>query len=499
MRSAQPVIQAEDSERFRSFVTRWLGFEMDDEKLWSLTDILRHRLREKGCNTQSYLEGLENAHPFNDELRTLAQELTINETSFFRNVDQMNAFAEAVLPDRFAAQSATRRLRILSAGCASGEEAYSLAMILHNMPAARDYDVEIIGIDADMKVLKKAAAGRYSPWSLRQTPERYRRDFFRSDKQEFVLSDAIRNRVKFHERNLVLDDASFWAPGSFDIVFCRHVIMYFAHDMARAVVARIAQSLTPGGFLFLGTAETLRNLSDDFHLRHTHGTFYYQRQNELHCLAPGENCDAVAVDIAPQGDFVDVIDGATKRIQSLRTKGTRKPPVKRKKKPLDLDPVIELLRCERASEALALLNSLPTEDRRDPQVLLLTAILLTHGGDIARAETVCGEILSRDAGNAGAHYVMALCRENSGDLAGAIQWDRQAVRLDPSFAMPHLHFGLVARRAGDQTTARAELAKAATLIQGEDAARLLLFGGGFNREALLGLCRAQLKACGGGR
>ena len=504
MRNQQQAILPADADRFRAFVTRWLGFEMDDEKLWSLTDILRHRLREKNCSADAYLDGLESAHPFSDELRTLAQELTINETSFFRNADQMRAFAETALPDRLAAQSATRRLRILSAGCASGEEAYSLAMIIHNTPTAQAYDIDIVGIDADTKVLKKAAAARYSSWSLRQTPVQYRTDFFRAEKQEFVLADKIRKRVTYQERNLVLDDSDFWAPGSFDIVFCRHVIMYFAQDVARAVVTRMAQSLAPGGFLFLGTAETLRNLSDDFDLRHTHGTFYYQRCAQTTPRnRPSEKWDAVVVDAVPEG-FVDVIGGATKRIQSLQTARARtssagnKTNTKAKKKaPVDLYPVIELLRCERASEALAMLEELPAEDRNSQQVLLFTAILLTHGGDIGRAERVCTEILARDAGDAGAHYVMALCRENSGDDAGAMQCDRQAARLDPTFAMPHVHMGLLARRANDWAAARAALSKAATLIQGEDASRLLLFGGGFGREALLGLCRAQLTACGG--
>jgi chemotaxis protein methyltransferase CheR len=502
MRNQQQSVQAADAERFRAFVTRWLGFEMEDEKLWSLTDILRHRLREKGCNAEAYLSGLETAHPFSDELRSLAHELTINETSFFRNADQMTAFAETAVPDRLAAQSETRKLRILSAGCASGEEAYSLAMVLHNLPQAAGYDIRITGFDADTKVLKKAAAARYSGWSLRQTPASYRSDFFRTEKQEFVLCDAIRNRVTFEERNLVIDDPAFWTPDSFDIVFCRHVIMYFAQDVARTVVARIAHSLTPGGFLFLGTAETLRNLSSDFHLRHTHGTFYYQRRDEAHRPQPVDRWDAVALDIVPDANFVEAIDGATKRIQLLRTNGAQTPRAtaqRKVKKPVDLDPIVELLRCERASEALALLEDLPAEDQHDPQVLLLAAILLTHGGDIARATSICAELLSRDGANAGAHYLMALCRESSGDLIGAAASDQIAVQLDPNFAMPHLHMGLLARRSGDWIMARGELTKAVTLIQYEDASRLLLFGGGFNREALLGLCRAQLEACGGGR
>lgn len=327
------LIEAAHAERFRAFVARWLGFETGDEKLWSLTDILRRRIREKGCDANTYLAELENAHAFSDELRTLAHELTINETSFFRNADQMAAFSDIAVPECLA--TAPRKLRILSAGCASGEEAYSLAMILHGLPQATDCEIAITGIDADTGVLKKAVTARYSPWSLRQTPPSHRRDYFRADKNEFVLSDAIRKMVTFQERNLVVDDADFWAPDSFDIVFCRNVIMYFTQDVARTVIARIARSLRPGGFLFLGVAETLRGLSDAFHLSHTHGTFYYKRRDEAGLLANDETGEAHSE------SFVEVIDGATRRIRSLNPAVKRAPRVPAKQKTFDLDPIIE--------------------------------------------------------------------------------------------------------------------------------------------------------------
>ena len=113
------------------------------------------------------------------------------------------------------------------------------------------------------------------------------------------------------------------------------------------------------------------------------------------------------------------------------------------------------------------------------------------------AEDACLRLLLIDELNAGAHYVLALCREHSGCHARAREHDRVAAYLDPAFAMPRLHLGLLARRADDADGARRELAQALILLQREDASRLLLFGGGFNREALLTLCRSALRDCGG--
>jgi chemotaxis protein methyltransferase CheR len=113
-----------------------------------------------------------------------------------------------------------------------------------------------------------------------------------------------------------------------------------------------------------------------------------------------------------------------------------------------------------------------------------------------QAERACEQLLALDELNAGAHYLLALCREGAGDRGGAVSHDQTAVYLDPGFAMAHVHLGLLARRANDRNTARRELEQAILLLQREDASRLLLFGGGFSRDALMALCRAELSASG---
>ena len=143
------------------------------------------------------------------------------------------------------------------------------------------------------------------------------------------------------------------------------------------------------------------------------------------------------------------------------------------------------------------MRGLSPESARDPDALLLRAVLLSHSGQLDAAEKVCAELLAQDDLDAGAHYLLALCREGAGDRQGARDHDQAATYLDPGFAMPRLHLGLLARRAGDREGARRDLASALALLEQEDAARLLLFGGGFRREALIALCRAELVSAGG--
>ena len=163
----------------------------------------------------------------------------------------------------------------------------------------------------------------------------------------------------------------------------------------------------------------------------------------------------------------------------------------------DLGLVLEAVRQERFSDALELIRSLPPDSHEDPDALLLRAVLLTNNGRLDESEEVCSRLLAVDELNAGAHYLMALCREHAGDSTGAIEHGQTAIYLDAGFAMPHLHLGIMAKRSGDAATAQRELGQALILLAREDASRILLFGGGFSRDTLLQLCRTELHAAGG--
>jgi chemotaxis protein methyltransferase CheR len=500
-------LHAADLERFRTGIAARLGLCFDEGKSGFLAEVLQRRVKSVVQDAGVYLSRLE-TEPSREELGCLARELTVPETYFFRHVEQYRALEEIVLPERLARKGADRRLRILSLGCASGEEAYSLAMLVGDTPAGAACDVSILGADVNPAIIDRARQGRFSAWALRETPEKDRQRWFHAEGKQFVLKDSVRGSVQFAECNLVQDDAEFWHYGTADVVFCRNVIMYFTPGQAQRVIDRIARALRPGGYLFLGHAETLRGLSNDFHLRHTHGTFYYQRKDEGGgpvSAAPGllSAPGAALTDLVAEGEtWVDAIRRASERVAALTDsrradRAGRAPKAVPAAPAWDLALVLELLRTERFAEALAIVDALPSESGRDTEVLLLRAVLLAHGGQFTNAEDACRRLLDVDGLSAGAHYLLALCREGAGDPATAAYHDQVAAYLDPAFAMPRLHLGLLARRAGEHAAARRELAHARVLLRREDASRVLLFGGGFGREALVTLCGAELLRCGG--
>jgi chemotaxis protein methyltransferase CheR len=473
---------SDETERFRTVIARRLGLHFDDAKLEGLAEVVRRRVIATGRG--DYAGWLAEAPA--SELAALAEELTVGETYFFRNVEQFLALAGVVLPERARAR---RSLRILSAGCSSGEEPYTLAIVAREAVAAPTHDVTVRAIDVNPAAIARAVRGRYTAWSMRATPEEAQARWFATDGKELVLDESVRRAVRFDERNLVDDDPELWAAGQYDVIFCRNVLMYFAPDVARRVIARFERALAPGGYLFLGHAETLRGLSHAFHLCHTHGTFYYQRRDgsQRHDdVIPDAPVLTALVDTS--SSWVEAIQGAADRIRTLTEPVAVAVPAPRNA--WDRGRAVELLREERFAEALA---TLPSEADRDPDALLLRAVLLTHSGRLVEAEQTCRRLLSLDELHAGAHYVLALCREAEGDRKGAGDEDHVAIYLDPSFAMPRLHLGLLARRSGERDVARRELGQALLLLDQEDSSRLLLFGGGFSREALIALCRAELE------
>jgi chemotaxis protein methyltransferase CheR len=497
----------DEVELFRDILVRRLGLQFDDTKIGYLGEVLRRRLEASGGSSDGYLARLDREGP-KQEVQALAEALTVPETYFFRNIDQFRAFAEVVLPERVAQGGARRALRVLSAGCASGEEPYTIAMLARAAAPELPCEIAIRAVDLNPEPLRRAGRGRFTSWSLRETPPEMQRRWFRAEGSDYILDENVRALVKLEQRNLIDDDPELWQPGTYDAIFCRNVLMYFSAQAAQATIARITGALVQGGYLFLGHAETLRGLSHDFHLRHTHGTFYYQRRgNGERAAAPPpawpaaptpSPAPALAAALAGTGSWVEAIHSAASRIQALASAPAS--PAAAGGAAVggwDLGRALDLLRQEQFAAALDLVRALPSGSLRDPEVLLLRAVLLSHSGQVTAAEETCRTLLALDELNAGAHYVLALCREGARDPDGAADHDQVAAYLDPAFAMPRLHLGLLARRAGDRAGARRELAQALLLLQREDASRLLLFGGGFTREALTTVCRTELLAAGG--
>jgi chemotaxis protein methyltransferase CheR len=494
------LIDAPLVERFRSAVAARLGLSFDDGRLGELLALFRARVGS--ADPLEYLARFEAGS--RDEVRALARELTVGETYFFRNQAQLDAL-RAIVGER----PPGTRLSVLSAGCASGEEPYSLSMVLREALRPGSPEPSVLGLDVNPAALERARLARYTTWSLRETSPETRARWFTAAGRDFALSDSVRASVRFAEANLALDDAELFGPSVYDVVFCRNVLMYFTPVKTQEIVDRLTRSLAHGGYLFLGHAETLRGLSHDYHLCHSHGAFYYRKKSRDE-LAQGPRgapvrAFAPVVSGSPPGStaafddglgWVSSIERSAQRIQALADA-----PVGGASGPLpgrrDLVQPLELLHREQYARALEVVRSAPDDTAEDPERLLLESVLLAHAGRLSDAEVTCRRLLALDELNGPAHYVLALCHGGTGKNELAVYHHRVAAYLAPDFSMPRLQLGLLLRRAGQLEAARRELSEARSLLEREDGSRLLLFGGGFGRAALLELCAAELQSLRG--
>lgn len=211
------------------------------------------RVRARDCrDAYSYLELLRRDE---DELDTLLSTLTIHVSHFFRNPSTYRVLEATVLPELLARaqQRPDKTLRLWSAGCSSGEEPYSLALLLQEL-ATEGLRVEITATDVSPRILEQAASGEFDAQRLCEIPDRVRETYFeRLDASRFRLRDEIRSQVRFLQHNLLVD-----APhAEADLILCRNVLIYFSREEQAQILRRFATALWPGGYLVLGRAETL--------------------------------------------------------------------------------------------------------------------------------------------------------------------------------------------------------------------------------------------------
>ena len=263
----------------RDFVYQHCGLNFTEDSKYLLEKRLARRLETHNLQSfKDYYYFLRYKPEKDQELSAVVDLLTTNETYFFREEYQLKTFAEEILPEIRKRKEAegNRSLRIWSAGCSSGEEPYTLAMLLLDQPWLNSWQVEIIGTDISQKVLSKARQGEYSEASFRNTDPVYRHRFFEENSGKMQIGDNVKSLVTISHLNL-FDQARVALLGKMDIVFCRNVIIYFDLDGKKKVIDSFFQRLHLEGYLLLGHSESLINLSTAFQLRHFQHDMVYQK------------------------------------------------------------------------------------------------------------------------------------------------------------------------------------------------------------------------------
>jgi chemotaxis protein methyltransferase CheR len=279
--SALPTKEGLDPifRQIRDLVYKVSGIYQLDEKLYLLADAVSRRVKQLNIKSpREYWEFLT-AHSSRDaELRQLLNEITIGETCLFRSQPQVDALNKVILPELVAEKTkqVTKRLRIWSAGCSTGEESYTLAMVMMEQSERllKGWTVEILGTDLNDRSVEAAKAGIYGDYALRATTDYFKRKYFVPLEKKLQVKPEVKNLITFSRLNLQDDSKMLFMKG-LDLIFCCNVLIYFDGPSKSKVIDHFFSNLNFGGYFFLGTSESLMKLNSQFHLVHFPGAIGY--------------------------------------------------------------------------------------------------------------------------------------------------------------------------------------------------------------------------------
>jgi chemotaxis protein methyltransferase CheR len=277
--AAEASLSRQTFNRLRDLVREHAGIDFPDEKRYLLESRVKPRLlAQEVPDFETYADRLEQGDT--REIARLVNAVTINETAFFRHPSQFEALEDTILPElvRLHQQERSGPMRLWSAACSAGDEAYSLAILIRETiePRHPRMDYEIVGTDIDTAVLEEARAGRYRKRSVRNVPPAYLRDYFDRSGEAFVVDPAIRDMVEFRPLNLT-DAQDMRRMRNFDLIMCANVLIYFNETSKKDVLQGLYRSLRPGGYLFVGGSEALGELDVPLEPVRHEGALAYRR------------------------------------------------------------------------------------------------------------------------------------------------------------------------------------------------------------------------------
>jgi chemotaxis protein methyltransferase CheR len=269
-------------ETIRKYIYENAGIYFQDNKKYFLESRLQRRMNCLGIKTfDEYFDLLRFGTGGTAEKRYFYEAITINETFFFRNQPQLDALASTIFPEIINIKNASgkNKIRIWSAACSSGEEAYSIAMIFHDLikPRNSNFELEVVGTDINTAVVDTANQGIYREYSIRNTPQYYLKKYFRSNNGSFEVAPEIKKMASFKNMNLY-DNSAMRMMVGFDVIFCANVLIYFDQASKIKVISNLYNSLNKGGYLYIGYSETLHGISKAFKLVSFPNTVGYKKE-----------------------------------------------------------------------------------------------------------------------------------------------------------------------------------------------------------------------------
>lgn len=448
----------------------------------------------------SYYNYITTSQDREDELRELLNRITIKHTYFFRNEPQFKALKDKILPeiiDRKAAAAYSTgekpTIRIWSAGCSTGEEPYTIAMIIKDMmidPAS--INIQIIATDASQEAIANARKGVYGTNAMRLVDRAHRDAYFKELKksgmdERYAISDEIKNMVSFGYHNLMEDEY----PSGFDVILCRNVVIYFELETTVKVMSRFYSSLNDSEYLLIGYSETLYFMPEKFKMVNWHEAIYYRKLAKGVILPPGQEpvftiskdkeLQAALEEISRKELLADM--EMDKTLEVAPSKGIK-------------DILLESLKAihlKDYAKAIGLLNEASLIDDKAPDPYYLAAEVYFNQGRFKEAREKLSHLLRQNPMFAPAYYLSGCIYMGENNLPAAKESIKKALYIDKDLWMAHFYLGQLYKAEDNINSAIREYRNTLKGLSGRVSDDIIAYSGGFNAATLMSVCRDNVE------
>ncbi len=487
------------------------GLNYEKQFLAKLRDIIADQMVNKKIQTPD--EYFKLLHHDQDEFTVLLNSLTINETYFFREPIHLKTFSEILIPELLARINQTRKLKVLSAGCSTGEELYSIAMMLWEIYGPEiGHLFSLIGADIDSDAIRRAKEGIYARHSHRNTDSHFLNTYFEvPNNGTYKIKKFIREKVAFQVCNLL--SAPFQDNlKEMDVIFYRNVSIYFDPEMQKRVFLNLSRILNKNGYLIVGSTETLPHDLKILSLIERGGAFLFFKSARLEDDPKNAN-KTVSQHPAPLKRPARKASPARSRKTDLKkifpltltkiapdrrpqtTQDTSYDEAPCKNQAEHLEKALSLASRKRFPEALKILDAVLTSDVGCLQAYALKAGILINLNRVDAAKDVCLKILAKDALHLESYLLLGIIARNNEDAELAIKRFKEALYVKSACWLAHFHLAELSAQHGPAEQARKEYQIVKNLLKKNGIAEpgISLFPINTSAQQMINLCRQKIE------
>ncbi len=456
------------------------------------------------CSVDNYLQMLTDYPDDDPLLKHLIAGITVNETYFFRDKHQMQLLQETLLPQLIQSKRVRkdRSLRIWSAGCATGEEIYTVGMMLVELlPDISAWRLQLLGTDLNTGSLQKAMQAHYTEWSMRSISSYFKQQYFTHENNKYTLLEKIRDVVGFSYLNMNDDTYPSLVNGTNaqDLILCRNVLIYFDNARAGRLMKKLNNSLVPGGLLLLGASDPILTVDTDLISHHRFGTLFSRPTLDgtpaLPVLAATEKIikKSVLVSVTEPRASASVSLAETLPHGRGSVTPTEMTGVKKSVVLPDAKKIQQLLNESRWQEALDAIHLVETKGKIDSVLLNLKAMAYANLGQLEQSLQACLDSLSLDITNKYTYFTYALTLTELNRLIEAEEAFRKTLFLDRNFVMGHFQLGLLLLRKREYDMGMKSLTNALAIAKGQQPSEPVSGYQGLNYGQLSDLFKQEIE------